>query len=291
MKIRLIFLLMAALLLSGCGKEIDKPLVTRPVEVDAPPERQPYPISFDSEVFEAAPETVASLSPALTEILFDFCPEKIVGVSDYCSYPTEALEKARLGSPAEPDIDAIAALKPELLVISSPLAAADILTIKQAGTRVLELKAPTTFAQLCEIYIKIAMIFDGAVDFQASATAALNGLETAVQAAAELPKSTFVVVEGKTEGGLLLSRGDTLASDMLSAYGENLRGESQSYTATDDELFVLAPEVVFYAENLREKDIKAVFPHSKLIGIDFQRFERPTRRIAEVIEHCTDELS
>lgn len=291
MKWKLTILLAAALFLVGCGTEIDKPLVTKPVEVDSPPIQEPYPVSFEKEVFEAAPQTVASLSPALTEILWDFCPEKVVGVSDYCDYPAETAGLQTLGSPAEPDIDAIIELKPELLLISSPLASVDALKIKQEGIRVLRLKPPTTFAQLCEIYIKIAMIFDGSVEFEESATMALSGLEASVQSAMSLPKHTFVVVEGETKGGLLLSPGNTLASDMFSLYGENLWAASERYTATDDELFVLAPEVVFYSDKLKERDIEKVFPHSTLIGIDFERFERPTSRISVILDFCTNRLS
>lgn len=291
MKLKLTLLLTAVLMLVGCGTEIDKPLVTKPVEVDAPPVLEPYPVSFENEVFEAAPQSVASLSPALTEILWDFCPEKVVGVSDYCDYPAEAAGIAGIGSPAEPDIEAIIALKPELLMISSPLASADALKIKQEGIRILRLDAPLTFAQLCENYIKIAMIFKGAVDFEASATSVLSGIEAAVAAASDTEKHTFVIVEDNADGGLMLSPGYTLASDMLSLYGENLWADSESYTATDDELFVLAPEVVFYSDKLKERDIEKVFPHSTLIGIDFERLERPTKRISSVLELCTEKLS
>lgn len=292
MKRILSFLLAVLLLLCGCGTEIDKQLVTQPVIIDAPPVQEPYPISFDNEVFDAAPKTVASLSPALTEILWDYCPEKIVGVSEYCDYPAMAAEKPSIGSPAEPDIEAILELKPELLMISSPLAAADILKIKQGGTRVLKLDVPTNFSQLCEIYIKIAMIFDGAVDFQNSAKENLSKLEDSVHAASNAPKASFVIVEGKAaDGGLLLSHGQTLAADMLSLYGDNLWAESERFIATKEELFELAPEVVFFAEGLDKKVIEKNFPHSKLIGIDFERFERPTRRIAEVLDYCTGKLS
>lgn len=291
MKLKFAVLLTALALLVGCGTEIDKPLVTKPVEVDSPPMKMPYPVSFENEVFEAAPQTVASLSPALTEILWGFCPEKVVGVSDYCDYPAETAGLPTLGSPAEPDISAIIELKPELLLISSPLASTDARKIKQAGIRILRLKPPTTFAQLCEIYIKIAMIFDGAVEFEASATAALSGLEASAQAANSLEKHTLVIVEDKTEGGLMLSPGGTLTSDMLSIYGENLWAASENYTATDDELFVLAPEVVFYSDKLKERDIEKVFPHSILIAIDFERFERPTSRISVILDFCTAKLS
>lgn len=292
MKCRWIILLVFVLLFSGCGTQIDRPaLVSQPVVTYAPPVMEPYPVSFDGENFDSAPETVASLSPALTEILWDFAPDKIIGVSDYCDYPEIGGDIKRLGSPANPDIEAITALAPQLLVTSAPLAEADISKLKQAGIRVLKFAPPVTFAQLCEIYVKIAMIFDGAVDFRVSAAEALYDIDESMKEADKLEKHTFVVVEGKSEEGLYLSPGFSLSSDMLSVFGDNLRLSAEDYSADEDELYELAPEVVFYATGVDREKVKAEFPRSKLIEIDFERFERPTRRIKEVIDKCAEELS
>jgi len=64
-----------------------------------------------------APKRIISLAPGLTEILFALgLSERIVGVTEYCNYPPEALEKPKAGSFSEPSIEQIVALQPDLVV-------------------------------------------------------------------------------------------------------------------------------------------------------------------------------
>lgn len=288
-KLRLILLLTAAaLLFAACGNEIPEPIVSKaPVVTDSPPVQEPYPVSFDDETFEAAPETVASLSPSITEILCDLgVQDRLVGVSDYCE-----VDAQKIGSPARPDIDALIALKPELLITGSPIAATDKLLLKQEGIRILELASPTSYGQLYELYIKLSLLFNGAVDGAQAAHTAIAPLDELLLSASGLGVSkTFVIVEDYATNGLMLSPADTLSSDLLSVFGENI-WQGESYTVTDDELFEIGPDVVFYAEGLDRGDVERTFPHSQLIEIDFTRFERPSLKLREVISKCMAELS
>ena len=283
----------AALLLCSCGKTIDPPpLVSEAEKTDLPPIKEPYPVSFDDETFEASPMRVVSLSPALTEIMADLgLFDRLCAVSDYCDYPEAAASLTKAGSPASPDIDGIISLSPELVITMSPIASTDLILLRQAGARVLEISPPQSFAGLCEIYIKLSMLFYGAVDFQAVAEGALSGLDSAMSAASELGISrSFVIAEGECEGGLLLSNGAAFCSSVLSVFGYNLRLATDPFTATEDELFELAPDIVFYSDEIDRDRIDEEFPHSELVPIDFERFERPTARIAEVVNGCTERL-
>ena len=288
-----LLLIAAALLFTGCVDEIPEPVVSKaPVVTDAPPVQEPYPVSFDNEVFEAAPATVASLSPSITEILYDIgAQDRLVGVSDYCDFPpaTEGIQK--IGSPARPDIDALIALKPELLITCSPIAATDKLLLKQEGIRVLELASPRKYGELYDIYLKLSLIFKGEVEALSAARAVMQPLDELLSSASSLGLSkTFVIVEDYARNGLMLSPADTLSSDLLSVFGENI-WQGESYTVTDDELFEIGPDVVFYAKGLDEDDIEKTFPYSQLIAVDFTRFERPSLRLTEVISQCAAELS
>ena len=289
----ILLLIAAALLFAGCADEIPEPIVSKaPVVTAAPPVQEPYPISFDNETFEAAPATVASLSPSITEILYDLgVQSRLVGVSDYCDFPSGAEALKKIGSPARPDIDALISLAPELLITCSPIAATDILMLRQAGIRVLEFSSPSSFAELYDIYIKLSLIFCGAADGPETARSAILPLDQALMSAASLGMSKrYVVVEAEAGSGLMLSPHDTLSSDLMSVFGENI-WDGESFTVTDDELFVIDPDVVFYAAGLSEDVIRATFPYAKLIEIDFVRFERPSLRLADVILGCAEELS
>ncbi|MCX7719938.1 MAG: ABC transporter substrate-binding protein [Dictyoglomus thermophilum] len=64
------------------------------------------------------PERIISLAPSSTEILFAIgAGDKIVGVTDYCNYPKEALAKEKVGGFSNPNVEKIISLNPDLIVL------------------------------------------------------------------------------------------------------------------------------------------------------------------------------
>jgi len=65
----------------------------------------------------AAPMRIVSLAPSATEILFALgAGPEVVGVSQYCDYPPQVRELPRVGSFLTPNLEAIIALRPTLVV-------------------------------------------------------------------------------------------------------------------------------------------------------------------------------
>jgi iron complex transport system substrate-binding protein len=72
----------------------------------------------------AAVERIVSLSPAVTEILFAAgAGDKVVGVTAWCDYPPEALDRTKVGgfSGIQVSIEQIAALGPDLVILSADM--------------------------------------------------------------------------------------------------------------------------------------------------------------------------
>ena len=69
----------------------------------------------------AAPRRIVSLVPSLTEALFSFgLQHEIVGVTEYCVQPPELTSGLiKVGGTKTPDLDAIRALAPELVIASA----------------------------------------------------------------------------------------------------------------------------------------------------------------------------
>lgn len=66
------------------------------------------------------PKRIVSLAPAMTEMLFALgLGKRIVGVTSACDRPAEARGKAKIGGMANPSIEAIVALKPDLVVMNT----------------------------------------------------------------------------------------------------------------------------------------------------------------------------
>ena len=60
---------------------------------------------------------IVSLAPSVTETLFALgAGDRVVGDTNFCDYPPEAKQKTHIGVPISPNIEAIAALHPDLVV-------------------------------------------------------------------------------------------------------------------------------------------------------------------------------
>ncbi len=67
---------------------------------------------------EAPPQRIISTAPSLTEILFALnAGGRVVGVTPYCQYPATARKLPKIGGLLDPNFEAIAALKPDLVVL------------------------------------------------------------------------------------------------------------------------------------------------------------------------------
>jgi len=65
------------------------------------------------------PGRIISLAPNLTEILYDLgLGERVIAVSRYCNYPPEVKAKPKIGGMSNPSLEAIVAMKPEMVVLT-----------------------------------------------------------------------------------------------------------------------------------------------------------------------------
>lgn len=66
------------------------------------------------------PKRIVSLAPAMTEIIFSLgLGERVVGVTTVCDRPDEARSKTKIGGMANPSLEAIVSLKPDMVVMTS----------------------------------------------------------------------------------------------------------------------------------------------------------------------------
>lgn len=287
-----LFALLAVLLLAinftACRDISDNP--------EIPEEPVNYPVEIGSLIFEEAPATVASLSPALSEIICELGFEaSLVGRSSYCDYPETLKTKTDIGSSANPDIDAIIKLKPQLLISQSPIAKKDITKIENAGTRVLILNTPKDFNGLKACYTDIARLLGGDINAEQAAENALLPLKTTLDdiKANQSADKTFAYL---MTYDLATATGDTLAGNILSHFGTNIAAQNQAYNVSAEMLLEKQPDVLFLAapmnaELLPEelKELTAI-KQNQLIVIDNTLFERPTSRLKGTVDYILAKL-
>ncbi len=83
------------------------------------------------------PAGVVSLVPSLTEAVAATAPGLLVGVTDWCSHPA-GLTAARIGGTKNPDVAAVTALAPDLVIANEEEnRAPDLAALREAGLHVL----------------------------------------------------------------------------------------------------------------------------------------------------------
>jgi iron complex transport system substrate-binding protein len=107
---------------------------------------------------EGVPQRIVSLAPSNTEILFALdLGSNVVGVTEYCNYPPEALEKAKIGGYSTPDIERIVALEPDLVLAESRHSEEVVPALEDRGLTVFTL-APDDLSGILEDIIKVGKI-------------------------------------------------------------------------------------------------------------------------------------
>jgi iron complex transport system substrate-binding protein len=92
-------------------------LVTLVAALMSPQETVVYDDLNTPFALTAAPQRIISLAPNVTEILFTLgLGDRVVGVTRYCDYPAEALEKDKIGGMLDPNLEKIQSLRPDLIV-------------------------------------------------------------------------------------------------------------------------------------------------------------------------------
>ncbi|WP_327309524.1 helical backbone metal receptor [Streptomyces sp. NBC_01298] len=157
---------------------------------------------------------VVSLVPSLTEAVAVSAPGALVGVTDWCTHPAAALEGvARVGGTKNPDVRAIAELRPDLVLANEEEnRAPDLAALREAGLEVLV----TEVRDLPQALTELDRVLVGAMGLKrpgwlADAEAAWARVEPAGP-----PRTAFVPIWRRP--WMVLGR-DTFAGDLLARLG------------------------------------------------------------------------
>ncbi len=148
------------------------------------------------------PRRIVSLSPDLTEMLYGVGAfGRVVGVSNYESYPPEAARLPHLGQLHNPNFEKLVSLQPDLVIVNNAQAPFFEDTLKGLGLRVLK----TSNRSVQEVYAAMAEIGHatgndgGAAELIASTREQLDRVE---RKTARLPRVRVVLIVNRTPGTL-----------------------------------------------------------------------------------------
>jgi iron complex transport system substrate-binding protein len=296
---RLLITALCLLLLSGCGAidyfsgllgggDNSTDLNTQPAE-QSTQEPQPFPITVDGVQFERAPERIVSLSPALSEILFELGQgDRLIGKSDYCDYPRDLRDVTAIASPIiDLDIGAIISLSADLLLLSSPISEKDRRTLEQEGVATIVIPSPKSLDEFRNVYRVTGLILYGAFTGADEGDTAFSPITLACNNPDVIDLGSFVYI---TEN-MSIATGDTLESSVFSCFGSNLAKDAVGYVFDKSELLENQPDLILLNSSISLKDLQGdeVFSQleavkqERVISLDNIYFERPSGRLVSLI--------
>lgn len=221
-----------------------------------PPTTSEFPVTVNSggvsTVVESRPESIVSLSPTATEMLFAIgAGSQVVAVDEYSYYPEDAPVTDLSGF--TPNLEAIVAYEPDLVVVSDDI---DGIATSLEDVGVATLVLPTA-AVVDDVFTQIRVLGDVTGNTrQAEAVAAemeaeISDLVTSVQAPSE--PLTYYHELGSDGGGSFYSvTSSTFIGEVFGAFGlENIADPADSdgfgYPVLSVEFIIDAdPDLIFF---------------------------------------------
>ena len=163
------------------------------------------------------PERIVSLSPANTEILFALgLGDRIIGVTEYCTYPEAALSKDKIGGFSTINTEKIAVLNPDLLVAADGNSEETIAHLRELGYTIITVNADTIDTTLADIRLigKAAGVESAAEELVSSMQADLAEIAEKTKGA-EKP----TILHCMWTDPLWVSGSGTFQDEMISAAG------------------------------------------------------------------------
>lgn len=285
----------AAALFGGCANNDDEQpsITTAPYVTENEP--TPYPFMLNDVEIEAKPEKIVCLSPALAEIIYELgYSGTIIGRSSYCDFPPAISSVKDVGSTANPDMEAISELKPDLVISSTPIASKDIFALEQEGIKTLIIPAPTSLEGFSSIYTSLGLVFEGIFVGTEKGEETYSGISKLLGNTENTNIGNFVYI---TEG-LAAAGGNTFESAILSCYGTNIAKNAEGYGYDTSLLSENQPDVVLVNNQYTRDDIVNdeilgqldAVKENRIIFIDNLFFERPTARIMNLINNMLSDF-
>lgn len=249
-------LLLAAAALAGCSAPAEKP-----AEKPAESEKAAFPVTVTDDAdrsvtVDAAPERIVSLAPGNTEILFALgLGDKVVGVTSYDDYPAEVKDIEKVGDFAGPNMEAVAAADPDLVLATSGVQADVIAKLEELGATVLAID-PTSLDGLYEDIEEIGAVTGTATEAEALvADMRADGKEIAEIVADREPVKVFVEIG---QNPLFTVGEGTLIDELLTAAGGDNVVTSNGYVPYSAEELVKADPAVYMATHSSASDIASI---------------------------------
>jgi iron complex transport system substrate-binding protein len=252
-----------------------------------------------------SPSRIVSLAPSLTETIYALgLQDRLVGDTDFCDYPVEAQKKPRVGGIINPNLEEIASLHPDLVLVTKSInRLATVRALDTLGIPSYATTDPHSVAEIISSAEKLADVL-GASEAGKSLGEELQSRLIALQAklAAVPPRRVLFIVWTEP----LISTGQhTFIADVLrKADAVSIVESSQDWPQMSlEEVVRLQPDYLVFASShsesaARDFDALAARPGWRILDAVRNRHyavvsdavNRPAPRIVSAIEELARHL-
>lgn len=267
-------------------------MACQPIEQTPPKTRDFIDDLGRTVTIEGIPERIISLAPSNTELLFALgLGDNVVGVTDWCNYPPEALDKEKVGAYDAPDIETVLALSPDLILAAHGLPLETIDTMEELGLTVFGIKS----TDLDDLLDDIRTVGD-ITGKEAEADALTSDMAARIQAVVDeteglehRPKTFYVVWHDP----LFAVGSETFIHELIEkAGGENIFADLIGYPIVSiEEVLARDPEVIItsvwcydWAINATELVGINATETGRIYTVDDDLVQRPGPRIVQGLE-------
>ena len=263
---------------------------------------EPIPVTFPATVFgrsvEAEMNEIVSLSPLATEVILSSPSQKaLVATSSYCNKRGND-QLMTVGTPLIPDVDKIIKLKPDCLIVQTPLSDTDRAEIEESGIVVFEISYPESADELKEIYRSVTAITHGAdiATFESERIAAdISEKLNLYTFALEGQNKLNAVMLFNTYG--MVATPDTMEGRLL-AYFFDVKDFGRDYTAESMEAVAATdPEVLIVSDKISKEQLAAMgFGDTEAVAkdrvyyVDIQQFENLSLKSVKTLSGIANQV-
>ncbi|HVJ99335.1 MAG TPA: helical backbone metal receptor [Gemmatimonadales bacterium] len=241
----------------------------------------------DSVSVRAPASRVVSLIPATTELLFAIgAGSAVVGRTEWCDYPPEALRVTNLGPGINPNLEAVLSVRPDLVVLyNSAQHAAAAARLRELGIPALRINtdALADVGRVGRLLGRLTGHLSGADSMSAAFDIAL----AAAGATRRRERRPRVLILAWEQPPMTLGRGSFLSELVERAGGENLFGDvaSSSAPVSIEAVSARDPDLILTAANgpasivdRPEWQVVRAVRERRLLRISGTEYDRPGPR-------------
>jgi len=198
---------------------------------------------------EEIPQRIVSLGPGITEVLFALdLGDRVVGVTDYCDYPEEALAKDKVGGFSTPSLERIIDLEPDLILAANIHYPDLVSQLESKGLAVVVFNAKDIdgiFANI-ELMGQITGTEEGAAQLVSDMTQRIDSI-VAETGDAPKPRVFYVIDASDPTKPWTAGEGSFIDALIGLAGGENIAATAGQWTQFSLEALVNAdPEIIIF---------------------------------------------